>query len=296
MLNSVYPGRDCLKWLEGPGKRLNLPSFLFWRLVMKRQSVSLTHVGLVLASSGVLFLLGCVSLDKPENVKICSSSAEGCLDSPMPKFLDASVGGDVKASPDTVRSDTPRAQDTPWDGTPDTLSAPEAASDHLAASDTSDDLIATADLLLTPDLPVIPDLPGLNDLPPVADLALPLDVSAPDLTVPNPADVGGDLVTDFPVDPLSDVGLDLGQLDTETGNCITQIIGSGYRAGSAPACAACNDGNGNSLAGKCTAMLDCLAPPRTSADSLYCLNRVSGSSRVSDCVTALTKVGCPSGF
>jgi hypothetical protein len=263
---------------------------------MKRQSVSLALVGRILASSGALFLFGCVSLDKPGNVKICSSSAEGCLDNPMPKFLDASVGGDVKASPDTVRSDTPRAQDTPWEGNPEAFGVPEAASDQLATPDTEDDLITTADLLLAPDLPVILDLPGLGDLPPVTDLPLQLDASAPDLAEPNPADVGGDLVTDFPVDPLSDLNLDLGQLDTETGNCITQIISSGYKAGSAPACSGCNDGNGNSLASKCTAMLDCLAPPRTSADSLYCLNHVSGSSRVSDCVTALTKVGCPSGF
>jgi hypothetical protein len=263
---------------------------------MKRQSASLTLVGRVLASSGALFLFGCVSLDKPENVKICSSSAEGCLDTPAPKFLDASVGGDVKAFLDTVRSDTPHAQDAPWDGNPEAFPASDAASDRLAPPDTGDDLTAAADLLLAPDVPVILDLPELGDLPPVADLPLQLDVSAPDLAQPNPADVGGDLVTDFPVDPLSDVSLDLGQLDTDTGNCITQIIGSGYRAGSAPACSACNDGNGNSLASKCTAMLDCLVPPRTSADYLYCLNHVSGSSRVGDCVTALTKVGCPSGY
>jgi hypothetical protein len=263
---------------------------------MKRQSVSLTLLGRVLASSAALFLFGCVSLDKPENVKICSTSSEGCLDHPAPKFLDASVGEDVKASPDAVRSDTPGAQDAPRDGNPDAFAVPEAASDRLASPDTGADLITTMDLLQAPDLPVILDLSGLGDLLAVADLPLQLDVSAPDLPEPNPVDVGGDVVTDFPVAPLSDVGIDLGQLDAETGNCITQIIGSGYRAGSAPACSACNDGNGNSLASKCTAMLDCLAPPRTSADDIYCLNHVSGSSRVGDCVTALTKVGCPSGY
>lgn len=153
---------------------------------------------------------------------------------------------------------------------------------------------ATGDLLgqdsFGPDLPgpdlsgpdlFVPDLPG-PDLPG-------LDLPAPDLPADPPA-------RDSPPDTAPDLGRDLAKNDTGPGNCISQIIANGYAAGTAPACSACNDGNGNSLATKCTGMLDCLAPPKTSADFTTCLNAVGGSSRVSDCVSALTTAGCPSGY
>jgi hypothetical protein len=147
-----------------------------------------------------------------------------------------------------------------------------------------------------------PDLPGL-DLP-SPDLFGP-DLPGPDLPGPDlfgpdlpGLDLSEDLPTghDSPTDNVPDLARDQGMNDVLAGNCITQIIAGGYSAGTAPPCSACNDGNGNSLATKCTGMLDCLAPPKTSADYSNCLNAVSGSSKVGDCVKALTTAGCASGY
>jgi hypothetical protein len=101
---------------------------------------------------------------------------------------------------------------------------------------------------------------------------------------------------DVPVNGAGDADGD-GEVGLGTGgNCITQIIASGYAAGTAPPCSACSDGNGNSLATKCADMLGCLAPPKTSVDYNTCLNAVAGSSRVGNCVNALTSAGCPEGY
>jgi hypothetical protein len=147
-----------------------------------------------------------------------------------------------------------------------------------------------------------PDLPGL-DLP-SHDLFGPdlsgRDLPGPDLFGPDlpGLDLSEDLPTgrDSPTDIVPDLAHDQGMNDVLAGNCITQIIAGGYAAGTAPPCSACNDGNGNSLATKCTGMLDCLVPPKTNADYTSCLNAVGGSSKVGDCVNALTTAGCASGY
>jgi hypothetical protein len=126
--------------------------------------------------------------------------------------------------------------------------------------DTGQDLVTMADISIGSDLPLGPDLASTD------------------------------------LDTLSDAGDDLVQLDAEPANCITKIISNGYKSGSVPACSACNDGNGSSLAAKCTAVLDCLLPPRTSLDFTYCQNSVGGSSRVRDCASALAADGCPNGY
>jgi hypothetical protein len=82
---------------------------------------------------------------------------------------------------------------------------------------------------------------------------------------------------------------------TITGNCITTLISNGYAAGTASPCSTCNQ-NGNSLATKCSKMIDCLAPPKTQADVTNCQNTVGADSTVADCVSALTTAACPSGF
>jgi len=196
--------------------------------------------------------------------------------------------------------------------TPDLRTTPDLATDILASdtgsADTSDGRVGAevndateagiGDLslldLATRDL-LRQDLLG-HDLP-SPDLASP-DLPAPDLPTDPPTP---DLPTDPPTpdsqpDIAPDLGRDLARNDTGSGNCITQIIASGYASGTAPACSACNDGNGNSLATKCTGMLDCLAPPKTSADFITCLNAVGGSSKVRDCVNTLTTAGCPAGY
>jgi len=164
------------------------------------------------------------------------------------------------------------------------LPAPEVNAPDLPGPD------SPAPDLLGPDLPG-PDLPG-PDLP-GPDLATP-DLPSPDLP-------GPDLPTDLPPAPdvPKDIGLDIPpdqpKIDSGAGNCIQQIIANGYSASPAPPCSACVE-NGNSLAAKCTAMLDCLAPPKTSAAFTNCLNSVAGSSVVGNCVSALTTAGCPTGY
>ena len=272
---------------------------------------------------GVL-LFGCVNLDKPAAVKACASTLQGCSDEPLPAKRDAASADDVPSNGDLpLVKDTLVAQTDLPSTTPDFRNTADLAPDLLASetgsADTADgrvgpevnhvieagigDLssldLATSDLLgqdllgfdlprpdlASPDLPA-PDLPG-------PDLFVP-DLAGPDLPAP-------DLPTDPPTrdsqpDITPDLRGDLAKNDTGSGNCISQIIASGYAAGTAPACSACNDGNGNSLATKCTGMLDCLAPPKTSADYTTCLNAVGGSSKVRDCANALTTAGCPGGF
>jgi hypothetical protein len=274
-----------------------------------RSSVSL----LALLVPGLLFI-GCVSLDKPTAVKACANSPRGCSDDPVPLGKDAALAADAAPSPDLPSAnDTRVAQDDLPPTVPDVFVkadlAPDLPADKVGPADVADGSVgsdgqdATAvdtREVFSPDLPG-PDLPG-PDLPgpdfPGPDLRGP-DVPGPDL--PRPDLPGPDLPTDPPTgrdsppDIVPDLGSDQVKNDTGPGNCITQIIAAGYTAGTAPPCSACVE-NGNSLATKCTGMLDCLAPPKTSANFTDCLNFVGGSSPVGSCVTALTTAGCPSGY
>ena len=263
-------------------------------------------------------LFGCVSLDKPSAVKACASAPQGCSDERLPAKRDAAITEDAPSEDVPSDDDLPLVKDMLVaqpdlpSTTPDLRTTPDLAADILASDtgspDTSDGPVGTevndateagiGDLslldLATRDL-LRQDLLG-HDLP-SPDLASP-DLPAPDLPTDPPTP---DLPTDPPTpdsqpDIAPDLGRDLARNDTGSGNCITQIIASGYASGTAPACSACNDGNGNSLATKCTGMLDCLAPPKTSADLITCLNAVGGSSKVRDCVNTLTTAGCPAGF
>lgn len=271
-----------------------------------------------------LLSFGCVNLDKPAAVKACASTPQGCSDEPLPAKRDAASADDVPSNGDLPSvKDTLVAQTDLPSTTPDLRTTADLPPDPFASetglADTADgrvgpevnqvievgigDLssldLATRDLLgqdlLGPDLPrpdlASPEMPAPDLLGP--DLLVP-DLARRDLPAP-------DLPTDPPTpdsqpDIAPDLGRDLAKTDTGSGNCISQIIASGYASGTAPACSACNDGNGNSLATKCTGMLDCLAPPKTSADFITCLNAVGGSSKVRDCVNTLTTAGCPAGY
>ena len=246
-----------------------------------------------------------MGLDKPAAVQACASSPQGCSRNPVPANRDAAISNDSPPNSDfkPPANDTPVAQADLPPATPDLRANADLAADLHAEvaglADTSDGSVG-ADLkdatevglgdvsadLLGPDLPG-PDLPG-PDLPG-------LDSSGPDSLGPDlPADLPAG--RDSPTDVIPDLASDQVKNDTGAGNCITQIIASGYSAGTAPPCSACNDGSGNSLATKCTGMLACLAPPKTSADFTNCLNAVGGSIRVGDCVKALTNAGCPGGY
>jgi hypothetical protein len=272
-----------------------------------------------------LLLIGCVSLDKPAVVKTCASSPQGCSDNPVPTGGDAAIANDAPQSEDLPPgNDTLVAHADLPPAIPDLRANADLATDPLAdvtgLTDTADGSVGSSGKdatevgigdvssseLANPDLPG-PDLPGpdlLGSDVPGPDLLGP-DLPGPDLLgpdllgpdLPGP-DLPADLPTgrDSPTDIIPDLGRDQAKTDTGPGNCINQIIASGYAAGTAPPCSACNDGNGNSLTTKCTGMLDCLAPPKTSADFTNCLNAVAGSSKVGDCVTALTTAGCPGGY
>jgi hypothetical protein len=276
---------------------------------MKRQSESPSCVGATSALAVLLFSFGCVDLDKPENVRICAGSTAGCSDSP--KSSDA--GTDVsKDSADAPVPDAPSA-----DGR-DALIVIDLGSDSPGVADAVDGLLRTdsiqipvdageadgpapdvqeldtgvEDLLTTSDLPVALDLSAVPDLPPLSDLPVVLDLATPDLPGPDGPDVGSD-TSDALSDTQLDVSPDQGRLDAQPANCVTEIVNNGYKAGTAPACSACNDGHGLVLATQCTGMVDCLVPSRTPADFTNCLNFVHGSSLVSDCVTKLINAGCP---
>jgi hypothetical protein len=243
----------------------------------------------------LLFGLACVNLDKPESVRSCANSPQGCSDNPTVTPRDAAAFAD---GPNDLQP-----------GLADASVAPDAAttaSDAAVLADRAADRVAQADVVAKLDTGMadgqddgqVDGLRDLNsvdlpdDVPVVSDLAPLLDVPEPDSPT---VDLGGG-GPDVGRDGLA--GLDAGW-DTSpevSSNCITQIIGNGYKAGSARPCSACTDGNGGSLATQCTQMLDCLAPPSTSSNFLYCLNYIHGSSLVGDCVNALTKVACPTGY
>jgi hypothetical protein len=249
-------------------------------------------------------LFGCVSLDKPSTVKACASAPQGCSDEHLPAKRDAAITKDAPSNDDLPSvKDTLVAQSDLPSTTPDLRTIPDLATDILASDTGSAD---TSDGRVGAEVNNVPEA-GIGDLS-LLDLAtrdlLRQDLLGPDL--PSPDLASPDLpAPDLPTDPptpdsqpdiAADLGRDLARNDTGSGNCISQIIASGYASGTAPTCSACNDGNGNSLATKCTGMLDCLAPPKTSADFITCLNAVGGSSKVRDCVNALTTAGCPAGY
>jgi len=78
-----------------------------------------------------------------------------------------------------------------------------------------------------------------------------------------------------------------------SGNCIADIQANGYKAGTAPACSACND-NGKSLATQCEAVIDCVEPqwPCTGNCLTQCYNMAGASGPVMSCVSALTTAAC----
>jgi hypothetical protein len=257
-------------------------------------SISLSLLGKGGTLAVMLFVLGCVNLDKPESVRSCANSPQGCSDNPSAKQRDAAALADGPKDLQPGLADASVATD-----------AATTASDAAVLADRAADGVAQADVVAKLDTGIAYDLQddrqadGLRDLnsvdlpddvPPTSDLAPPLDVPEPDSPTVDLAGGGPDVGRDVLV------GLDAGWDTSPSSNCITQIIGNGYKAGSARPCSACTDGNGGSLATQCTQMLDCLAPPSTSADFLYCLNYIHGSSLVGDCVNALTKVACPTGY
>ncbi len=250
----------------------------------------------MLAISGAIaaFSHGCVSLEKPGKVQACANSSAGCSDDNAPSSRDAAVdasGGqsDGGQSGDTaIRTGADAQPDLASPGSPDGPGAPDKVSTALEAQ---------------PYEAQAPDgTAGAPDLRPPADLAI-LDQMPADLLADLPADLPADLATDR-VESVPDVfvGRDVpadGPGDTtsdQATNCVSTIVANGYKAGTAPACSACTDGNGGSLATKCEKMLDCLDAKGTPALT-DCLNAVAGSSLVSACVTALTKAaGCPAGY
>jgi hypothetical protein len=241
-----------------------------------------------------LLLLGCVNLDKPENVRNCAGTPQGCSDDPTPTpKSDASDGqkvSDVKLEDGNGTPDLPPGSP---DAGPDRFSSPDVA-DAIIRRDTMIDggpvdvEGAQADLLL--DLPVLPDGPSLDE-------GGELDLGKADLPTPDAADTA-DAVADL---PSADLTVDVTVLDTTPDvqvNCVAQIVSNGYKAGTAPACSECRE-NGLSLAAKCSAMIDCLAPkpaPRSSNVFMECRNQVGGSIPVGDCATVLVKAGCPNGY
>jgi hypothetical protein len=242
--------------------------------------------------ASLMLAIGCVNLDKPDDVRMCAGSPEGCSDNPHPKQADAappadgqndSSSGLADAAADAGRTDSDgrggadRAAEriVSADAVADveTGIADQSQSFEVRDSDSGADPDLPADLLVSADLPAFSDAPG-------PDLAT--------MDVPSGLDLGIDRLVsrDFGYDTSPEV----------SSSCVAQIVANGYQAGSAPACSACNDGNGGSLASPCMQMLDCLLPPSTSASYLYCLNSIHASSLVDNCVSALTKAGCPSGY
>jgi hypothetical protein len=240
-------------------------------------------------------LFGCVNLDKPSAVMACANATQGCSDEHLPAKRDAAITEDAPSNDDLPsEKDTLVAQPDLPSTTTDLRTTPDLATDILASDTGSAD---TSDGRVGAEVNNVTEA-GIGDLS-LLDLAtrdlLRQDLLGPDL--PSPDLASPDLpAPDSQPDIAPDLGRDLARNDTGSGNCISQIIASGYASGTAPTCSACNDGNGNSLATKCTGMLDCLAPPKTSADFITCLNAVGGSSKVRDCVNALTTAGCPAGY
>jgi hypothetical protein len=240
-----------------------------------------------------VLLVGCVNLDKPESVRNCAGTPQGCSDEPTSTSKsDASDG--QKGSPDVKLED--------GNATPDVVpGSPDAGPDRFSSPDVADAIVRRdsapveidggavdgqgADLPF--DLPVSADGPSFDE-------GSELDVGKADLPTPDTADAIADL-------PSADVTVDVTFLDATPDvqlNCVEQIVSSGYKAGTAAPCSECYD-NKTPMVKQCTGMLDCLAPksaPRSSSTILQCLNQVGGSGVVSDCVTVLLKAGCPNGY
>jgi hypothetical protein len=154
----------------------------------------------------------------------------------------------------------------------------------------------------------LPDAPALPDARDNGDVTSP-DLLLPDVPADLPIEAAGrdDMGADAGASDSADVGsddvgrdghFDLGPDGGVSSNCITQLIGAGYVAGTAPACSKCME-NGASLEAKCKAMIDCLAPPCTKASCYgnnFCLNTTGSSSVVGACVAPLVTAACPSGF
>ncbi len=250
----------------------------------------------------VLFLsaltsFGCVNLSKPADVEACAKTST-CSDepgrAPAPEpGRDGAVLRDGPSTPDLSVADAADAAGDPPSTTSDSPIVTDVRSDTTSAPDTRSDS-------------------GGNDIAPA------VEVGGRDQGVGDAPNASADLAPEAGAEPGTEAGAESGPEpgrepgpepgpepapepgrdggSPDAGNCITQIISDGYAAGTAAPCSACNDGNGNSLATKCTGMLDCLVPPSTESDFTRCLNLVGGSSRVTDCVTALTTVACPTGY
>jgi hypothetical protein len=249
---------------------------------MKYLSLRRSITSSFIVCTSLFALVGCVNLDKPENVKRCASTAQGCSDN-ADAALTSDVASDVRG--DLTEDRMPDlAADLP-DASPD-QSSPDVAdvgtdsgkadrvSDDVKSFDTQTEDSVVVDLLASPDAEL--------DAPAAEVARLDAEVLADGPSAP-----------DLP--PALDVTVDQIRVDVQTLTCMQQLIANNFQAPPAPACTACNDGNGNSLAKKCEDMITCLQP-LGSGSVTYCLNKVSGSSIVSDCVTALTKAVCPNGF
>jgi hypothetical protein len=77
-------------------------------------------------------------------------------------------------------------------------------------------------------------------------------------------------------------------------SCINEVVTNGYACGSATACSACQDMNGNSREAACKKGIDCFAKAGASCNSSCqqdCLNQ-AGDTPGQACVTALKAAAC----
>jgi hypothetical protein len=282
--------------------------------VRSRSSASEVHS----RGLGIAFLLftlaplACVNLSKPGSVEECAKNSS-CSDNsklPGPEPGPDAALSDVPPMPDLATPDAaPDLPSDPQAANPDGTSVPDMPPDGRNDSRANDivqivddggsDLIGTNDQVLGPDL-------GLDLRSDIADLAPELGLelapeSGPELGPelgPEPGrdpgrEQGPEPVAEPVPEPTPEPGRDGG--DSGSVNCISQLISNNYAAGTSPPCSVCSE-NGTSKAAQCTAMIDCLAPPKTQASILDCQHSVVADSVVADCVSALTTAACPTGF
>jgi hypothetical protein len=80
-------------------------------------------------------------------------------------------------------------------------------------------------------------------------------------------------------------------------SCMTEVVTNDYACGSATACSACKDQNGNSREAACKKGIDCLAKAGASCNASClqdCLNQ-AGDTPGQACVTALKTAACGAG-
>jgi hypothetical protein len=223
-------------------------------------------------------------------VLACSYDASQ-LKGPAIGASDGSLGG-IDGPPDDAGNDGQQKVDSgPIADLRSGTTAADAASDARTGADVSDNSDANTTGDLTDDARDIPGDPSTTD-DAIVDNSTLGDIgfeAQPELRPESGPEPAAEPTPEPTPEPVRDGGV------ISTSSCINQIINNGYVYGSAPPCSACKDIS-TPLQTKCEGMLDCLAPPSTKTDLAYCQNKVGGSQRVYECVTALTNAACPSGF